>query len=111
MTLEEIYKDKTLTELIIVLENQAEYSSECIQIVQGEFDSREKSKEEVEKIAREVYSEKIKKLFGKAGLMESKVELLLSHLLSESESIRIYNEELENWRILKKPIGSTQFWG
>lgn len=105
MNLKDIYSKADLHKLIVVMESQSDYTSECIRVVKKEIEKRRPLPESVKKIATEEYIVKMKNTLLKFN--PSEIELIIpeSYFLDKETINEIAKEELNLWIEKKKSYG------
>ena len=105
MTLQERYSSADIKNLIEIIENKDNYTTECINVVVEELKTRPLYKDSIEKIAEDIIRTKFSEFMNKFDPYNSKIEILKSNFLNKEQVQEIQKQEFDNWMEKREALG------
>jgi hypothetical protein len=105
MTLAERYAKAEIETLINIVENPADYTPECVQVVTQEIRNRRIETEELKDIAKALHQARTKAIMAKFDPYTDKLIPPKSNYLSEEEVLSAMKEEFDLWLEKKQGYG------
>ena len=109
MTLKERYNKADTKELVVILENKKCYTTDCVNVVVNEFETRNINDGSAGLFAEEILRLKFKESLEKFDPYSSKIKLFESSFLSPEKVLEIQKQEFDKW-LDKREVFGFDVW-
>lgn len=105
MSFEQKIATKSNSELVEILENRDNYVPQFVDFAEFELTNRKINPEQIEEIAIELVTSKVKDALGKYSPLNGKLDIPKSFFLSKEKVLEITKIEFEFWMERKEDFG------